>query len=113
MTENATSLTSSADADGPVVGRHLEDVGLDDLAVPQVRLQPHLVPRLRTQVAQQHRCIGKKKERYRINLLIGKPLDWRRRYSVVYLVTEHSLLVDINNVNKSFSLPYEPPCTRQ
>ena len=69
MIENATSLTSSADADadGPVVGRHLEDVGLDDLAVPQVRLQPHLVPRLRTQVAQQHRCIGKKKERYRIN----------------------------------------------
>ena len=58
MTENATSLTSSADADGPVVGRHLEDVGLDDLAVPEVRLQPHLVPRLRPQVAQHHRCGG-------------------------------------------------------
>ena len=93
MTENATTLTSSADADGPVVGRHLEDVGLDDLAVPQVRLQPHLVPRLRTQVAQQHRCIGKKKERYRINLLIGKPSDWRRRYSECGLPGDRTLTV--------------------
>ena len=54
----ASSLTSPSDAAAetvlPVVGGDLEDVGLDDLAVAQVRLQPHLVPRQGPQPAQCH-----------------------------------------------------------
>ena len=55
----ASSLTSTSDAAETVVppvvvGGDLEDVGLDDLAVAQVRLQPHLVPRQGPQPAQCH-----------------------------------------------------------
>ena len=65
QTKHGSSLTSPSDAAAEavlpvVVSGDLEDVGLDDLAVAQVRLQPHLVPRLGPQAAQHHTWMGKK-----------------------------------------------------
>ena len=50
--------SSSVVTHGSVVGLDLEDVGLDDLPVPEVGLQPDLVVRLRLQVGQHHRVHG-------------------------------------------------------